>query len=221
MRLDSCLNSDPQAKHSNPQVLVQYRRGPNRGEAQPIADEEDATRDWRQLGTHMLSIHRFIGSRPLCLIGMTSMIRLFTYSIFSGDGSVSNDRGVIERPVSHTLTLLGPGRSAEDYHQVRLVLFRCLTCHDLTRHDQYSEQARGRIAGYLMEALLNITGRDYVVELTTLQDYAAINRFPAWLADFRARLASGSSTRDAMATCQSEVSRRLICSGAQSLVFSN
>ena len=90
-----------------------------RGGASPDFAGEGEARDYRQLGSHLLSVHRYIGSRPLLVIGMTAMIRLHTYSIFSGDGSLDDERGEIERPVTHTLTLLGPGRSAEDYHHVR------------------------------------------------------------------------------------------------------
>ena len=94
-----------------------------------VDDAED--RDWRQIGTYLLAIHRRIGSKPMLVIGLVALLRLYTYTIFDSDGLVEARSGVVERPITHTMPLLGGQRAAEDLHHVRLqsvVGFRvCIT----------------------------------------------------------------------------------------------
>lgn len=114
---------------------MQRKRGAGYRPDIPLDAESEGDRDWRQLGAHLLEISRAIGTTSMLGIGMTSLIRLHTYSIFSGDGLVHHDpqdRGHIERPVSHSLTLLGPGRTCEDFHHVRSCPFSGFRAHVVT-----------------------------------------------------------------------------------------
>ena len=159
----------------------------------PLDGESEGDRDWRQLGSHLLEISRAIGTTSMLGIGMTSLIRLHTYSIFSGDGLVRHDphdRGHIERPVSHSLTFLGPGRTCEDFHHVRICTepaVRC--CHmDIHRSPEYGSVALtgrsilrrhvGVAPGTTSLPWPRSPVATYVTELTTENDKSAIDRWP-------------------------------------------
>ncbi|KAK9809463.1 hypothetical protein WJX73_010364 [Symbiochloris irregularis] len=152
-------------------------------------DVIDGRSDWTALACHLEAIFGLIGRSPFLVIGMTSLLRGVTLSVFGPKlpanhlyypDSPDPERS---RPLSHILQNLRPGRAAED----------CM-------------QGRGRATGYHRVLLQQVTGRNYVTELTTPQDDLGGDRWFSWKDMFRARLEAGSDSREAIATVNAQSS---------------